>query len=148
MQISEFARATGLTPDTVRFYVRRGLLTPQLGKKGGSNPYQMFTAEHVEAARMIRMAQSLGFSLREIAALNEEYRKSGISHKRAAEIMRGQLSRLEEKAAHLNGMMAYLRAKLVWLDGGGKGREPSFADYVDGREGQSGRATTGRRRAK
>ncbi len=73
MLISEFARAAGLTPDTVRFYIRRGLLKPLNGKKGGSNPYQVFTEEHVQIARMIRMGQSLGFSLREIEALNVEY---------------------------------------------------------------------------
>jgi MerR family regulatory protein len=34
MLISEFARAAGLSRDTVRFYVRRGLLAPLAGNKG------------------------------------------------------------------------------------------------------------------
>ena len=50
MLISEFARASGLTPDTIRFYIRRGLLKPETSRKGGSNPYQIFTAEHVQVA--------------------------------------------------------------------------------------------------
>ncbi len=79
MLISEFARATGLSRDTIRFYVRRGLLRPLAGNKGGSNPYQVFTNEHVQMARTIRMAQSLGFSLREIAALNAEYQAKRIT---------------------------------------------------------------------
>jgi DNA-binding transcriptional MerR regulator len=69
MLISEFARAAEMSVDTVRFYVRKGLLQPETGMKGGANPYQIFTPEHVEQARMIRMAQGLGFSLREISAL-------------------------------------------------------------------------------
>jgi len=129
MLVSEFARAAGLTPDTVRFYVRRGLLKPQAGRKGGSNPYQVFTREHVEFARMIRMAQSLGFSLREIVALNVEYQARRITPSRAAEILRGQLGRLAEKAAHVEAMMRYIRAKLAWLEAGGKGLEPNFTDY-------------------
>jgi MerR family copper efflux transcriptional regulator len=129
MLISEFARAAGLTSDTVRFYVRRGLLKPLAGKKGGSNPYQVFTAEHVEMARAIRMAQSLGFSLREIAVLNIEYQAKRITPSRGAEILRGQLARLQEKAAHVNAMMGYIRAKLAWLESGGKGPEPNFTDY-------------------
>jgi MerR family transcriptional regulator, copper efflux regulator len=129
MLISEFARATGLTRDTVRFYVRRGLLKPLAGNKGGSNPYQVFTNEHVQMARAIRMAQSLGFSLREITALNVEYQAKGITGARGAEIMRWQLARLEEKAAHVGGMISYIRAKLVWLEAGGKGPEPNFTDY-------------------
>ena len=101
MLISEFACATGLSRDTVRFYVRRGLLAPLAGNKGGSNPYQVFTNEHVQMARTIRMAQSLGFSLREIAALNVEYQAKRITPSRGAEILRAQLVRLEEKAAHV-----------------------------------------------
>jgi MerR family transcriptional regulator, copper efflux regulator len=129
MLISEFARAAGLSRDTVRFYVRRGLLKPLSGHKGGSNPYHVFTDEHVQAARAIRMAQSLGFSLREITALSGEYQARRLTPARAAEIMRGQLARLEEKAAHVGGMISYIHAKLAWLETGGKGPEPNFTDY-------------------
>ena len=129
MLISAFARASGLSRDTVRFYVRRGLLTPVAGKKGGSNPHQIFTAEHVQMARTIRMAQSLGFSLREIATLKVEYDDKRMSASRGAEILRWQLTRLEEKAAHVDAMMRYIRAKLAWVDAGGKGPEPNFTDY-------------------
>ena len=129
MLISEFAKATGLTSDTVRFYVRRGLLTPQTGGRGGSNPYQIFTKEHVDTARMIRLCQSLGFTLREIAALNDEYRSTGINKKRAREIFEVQMARLEQKSAQLDAMMAYMRAKLAWIESGSKGAEPAFSDY-------------------
>jgi MerR family transcriptional regulator, copper efflux regulator len=158
MLISEFARATGLSRDTVRFYVRRGLLAPLAGNKGGSNPYQVFTNEHVQMARTIRMAQSLGFSLREIAALNVEYQAKRITPSRGAEILRAQLVRLEEKAAHVNAMVSYIRAKLAWLDAGSKGPEPNFTDYENGAHAvgrksrpqvrkTSGRATAMARRA-
>jgi len=129
MLISEFARAAGLTPDTIRFYIRRGLLKPILGRKGGSNPYQVFTAEHVQIARLIKMGQSLGFSLREIEALNVEYQAKRMTASRGAEIMRAQLARLEQKAAHVAAMMSYIHAKLAWLESGSKGPEPNFTDY-------------------
>lgn len=124
-------RATGLTPDTVRFYIRRGLLKPHTGRKGGSKPYQIFTNEHVQTARAIQMAKSLGFSLREITALNVEYEAKRITPSRGAEILRGQLTRLEEKASHVNAMMDYIRAKLTWLDAGADEPEPAFTDYVE-----------------
>jgi MerR family transcriptional regulator, copper efflux regulator len=129
MLISEFARAAGLTQDTVRFYIRRGLLKPLTGRKGGSNPYQVFSDEHVQIARMIRMGQSLGFSLREIEALNVEYQAKRLTASRGAEIMRYQLRRLEQKAAHVGAMISYIRAKLAWLERGSKGPEPNFTDY-------------------
>jgi MerR family copper efflux transcriptional regulator len=130
MLISEFARAAGLTPDTVRFYVRRGLIKPETDGKGGTNPYQLFTEEHLDRARAIRMGQSLGFSLKEIGALNDEYEAAGgFSLERSAELMRSQLARLEEKAGQLNEMLAYTRAKIAWLDTGGVGPEPKFRAY-------------------
>jgi MerR family transcriptional regulator, copper efflux regulator len=145
--ITEFARAAGLSRDTVRFYVRRGLLAPLAGNKGGSNPYQVFTNEHVQMARTIRMAQSLGFSLREIAALNVEYRAKRLTPSRGAEILSGQLARLEEKAAHVNAMIRYIRAKLAWLDAGSKGPEPNFTDYENRARAAGPRQRAQRRKA-
>ncbi len=130
MLISEFCRAAGLTQDTVRFYVRKGLLTPATGRKGGSNPYQMFTAEDVGNARIIRLAQGLGFSLREIAALKAEYDAGGMTPARSRAIMCDQLARLADKAAELDAVMRYMRAKIGWIDAGGPGPEPVFGDYA------------------
>ena len=70
--ISAFARQSGLSVDTVRFYVRRGLLHPEVGQKGGSRPYQMFSAADLEQARVIRIWQTLGLSLDEIRAVLEK----------------------------------------------------------------------------
>lgn len=131
MLISEFARATEMSVDTVRFYVRKGLLRPETGMKGGANPYQIFTAEHVEQARMIRMAQGLGFSLREISALAEEYNTVGMTAARSMEVMRAQLVRLEEKADQLGAMVGYVRAKIAWLEGGERGPEPGFGEFEE-----------------
>ncbi len=136
MLISEFARAAGLSTDTVRFYIRRGLLTPETNGKGGRNPYQVFTAEHVRSARMIRMAQSLGMSLKEISALSDEYRENGMTAERSIEVMTAQLVRLETKMEEMQSMADYIKAKLAWLHGGCEGPEPDFAVYgSDDREG-------------
>ena len=128
MLISEFAKRAGLSVDTVRFYIRKGLLTPETGLKGGSNPYQLFTAEHLEVARAIRMAQGLGFTLREIATLAAEY-QAGMTTERSIELMQMQLARLEEKAAQLGAMIDYTRAKVAWLESNQKGAAPLFGDY-------------------
>ena len=126
MMIGEFSRRTGLSADTIRFYVRRGLLVPETGAKGGRNPYQMFTQQHVMAARMIRMGQSLGMPLKQIAALNAEYLAGGMTRERSIEIMAGQLAKLEETAADLETMAGYLRRKLQWLEAGAVGEERAF----------------------
>jgi DNA-binding transcriptional MerR regulator len=130
MLISDFAKATGLSADTIRFYIRRGLITPETGSKGGRNPYQIFNEAHVREARLIRMAQSLGMSLKEISGISEEHRKGLITEARSIELMGQQLERLEQKQAELDALGAYLRAKIAWLKAGSEGAEPDFSDYV------------------
>lgn len=132
MLISDFAKATGLSPDTIRFYIRRGLITPETGSKGGRNPYQIFSAEHVREARLIRMAQSLGMSLKEISGISEEHRKGLITPERAQALMNQQLDRLEQKRAELDAVGNYLRAKIDWMKAGSQGPEPDFSAYVPG----------------
>lgn len=129
MMISEFSRAAGLSQDAVRFYVRKGLLKPERGLRGGRNAYQLFDQTQLQAVRMIRAAQLLGFSLREIAALNEEFQQVGLSRARKRELMRGALAAIEEKAARLALMQTYFRAKIAWLEGGEKGEPPQLEGF-------------------
>lgn len=124
MLISEFAAATGLSRDTVRYYVRLGLLRPGTNGKGGSNPYQVFTGEDVQAAELIRVGKSLGWSLKTIAALDMERRGPGIDTPRAIDILAGQLAQLEVQAADLALMTRYLRNKIDALAGGAQGVRP------------------------
>lgn len=128
MLIGEFAQRTGLSQDTVRFYVRKGLLRPQLGAKGGRNPYQIFTDQDASTVRMIRFAQSLGLPLKEIAEIATELQREGLSPAREIEIMDVQLVRLEQKATELAELTNYLRAKRDWVACGKPGDEPRFTD--------------------
>jgi len=130
MLISDFARVTGLPRDTVRFYVRLGLLRPQTNRKGGRHPYSHFTGEDVRAAQIIRISQSLGMSLKEIAAFNEERREAHLTNERRVEIMSAQLVSLEVKATQLETMISYVRAKIDWLIGGQQGSEPDLENYA------------------
>ena len=130
MLISDFARVTGLTRDTVRFYARLGLLRPRTNGKGGRHPYSVFTDEDVRAAEVIRVAQSLGMSLKEIAAFTEERRKGRLTSERRTEIMSVQLVSLEAKATELEVMISYVRAKIHWLKGNQQAPEPDFENYA------------------
>jgi len=125
MLISDFAAATDLPIDTIRFYVKKGLLRPERG----ANAYQRFSAEEVTVARMIRLQQSLGYSLAEIAALNADYRAGAGLPERTVEILRHQIGRLEEKRAGLDAALDFLRGKLAWVEAGKPGDSPKLADY-------------------
>lgn len=130
MLISEFARATGLPRDTVRFYARLGLLQPKTNGKGGRHPYSVFTKKDIQAAEVIRISQSLGMSLKEIAAFTEERRKGRLTSERRVEIMSAQLASLEAKATELEVMISYVRAKIDWLTHGKQGPQPDFWSYT------------------
>lgn len=125
MLISEFARATGLTSDTVRFYVRLGLLHPDAGTKGGRHPYQIFGESDLRAAERIRLSQAAGLSLKEIAILDDERRAGRMTSERRIEVVSAQIDKLEAKAADLRAMADYLRAKRTWLVNGEQGVEPT-----------------------
>lgn len=128
--IKEFSRATGLPVDTIRFYIRKGLIKPEVGSKGGSNPYQIFTAEHVQAAKIIRVSQALGFPLKGIAGTIADYMSGEISPEQSIGIVREQLAKMERKAQELQEVVLYMRAKLAWMEAGAEGSGPDFDDYV------------------
>ena len=156
MLISEFARSTNLSPDTVRFYVKRGLLRPETGRRGGANPYQEFTRADLARARLVQLARSLGFTLREIALIAEEVEAKGLGRKRRIAILEERLGALDEKAVELAHMTNYLRAKIAWMKAGERGPEPEpapagipgpFAGLVDEVEAAAPAAATPRRAA-
>lgn len=129
MLISEFAKTAGLSVDTVRFYIDKGLLKPKRSAKGGSRPYQIFSDTDLTSARMIRLQQSLGYSLAEIAALNKEYRSGANSAARTAEVLRKQIGKLEAKRHSIDAALGFLHAKLQWIEAGKPDDAPNLADY-------------------
>ncbi|MEI6001930.1 MerR family transcriptional regulator [Paraburkholderia bengalensis] len=126
MLISEFSQATGLSRDTVRFYVRLGLICPKTGSKGGVRPYLHFSEEHVQAVKIIRIAQSLGMSLKEIAAISKERREGRMTRGRSIDVLKGHIESLEAKATEIQSLSTYLRAKIAWLECGEHGPQPDF----------------------
>ena len=118
MLISEFALTTGFSRETVRFYVRLGLLHPQTTLKGGRNPYQQFGREDLATAELIRIGQTLGLSLKEIASLMEKRRKGKLPLRGRIDMMKSQLAKLDAKAIELERLRAYVRAKIAWQEDG------------------------------
>jgi MerR family copper efflux transcriptional regulator len=66
MNIHEAAAVSGLTPDTIRFYERQGVL-PAPPREG--NGYRMYTAQHVETLRLAKSLRYLGVPLEEVAKI-------------------------------------------------------------------------------
>lgn len=66
MQIGELARRADVAVDTVRYYERRGLLSPPARRPSG---YRVYGDDDVERLRFIRRGKALGFSLDEVSEL-------------------------------------------------------------------------------
>ena len=125
MLIAEFCRRADLTRDAVRLYVKLGLFTPNVGHSA-SNRYQQFNDADLDRAAVIRTAQQLGFTLKQIVTFNREYAAGAMDRERKLAIMRGQLEAVDLKAERIRAMRKYLRAKIAWLEGGERGTEPVF----------------------
>lgn len=66
MHIGGVAKKIGLTPDAIRFYERTALLPRPSRTAGG---FRQYADTDLETLRFIRLAQGLGFTLKEIRDL-------------------------------------------------------------------------------
>jgi MerR family mercuric resistance operon transcriptional regulator len=66
LTIGGVAKLAGVNLETVRFYQRRGLVAEPPKPLGGIRRYAQ---QHVQRIRFIKQAQTLGFSLEEVAEL-------------------------------------------------------------------------------
>lgn len=66
IQIGELARRTGCNIETIRYYERITLLSPQSCSAGG---YRLYDTADVRRLPFIRRARELGFTLDEVRAL-------------------------------------------------------------------------------
>lgn len=68
LTIADIAKASGVSPHTVRYYVREALISPAAQAE---NRYRLFTEQDITRLRFIRMAKKLGFTLSEIRQILE-----------------------------------------------------------------------------
>jgi len=98
--IHEFAEETGVTADTIRHYVRIGLLKPARNQKNG---YKLFAGGDKQRVRFIRQAKSLGFSLKEIQDILHD---AGDSHSPCPRVRHIIQQRIKENRKKLEQLMA------------------------------------------
>lgn len=100
MKIGELAAATDVTPDTLRFYEKLGLIQPA-GRTQAR--YRHYDAQAVARVRFIKSAQSLGFALQDVAALLPRLDEGRL---RRADIE----ASLNEKVAQIDAQIGRLQA--------------------------------------
>jgi MerR family mercuric resistance operon transcriptional regulator len=105
LTIGAFARAAGVTVETIRFYQRKGLLA-EPDKPHGS--IRRYGDADVTRLQFVRSAQRLGFSLDEVAELLRL--EDGTHCNEASDLAERKLGDVREKLADLMQMEAVLAA--------------------------------------
>ncbi|MFD8547170.1 MerR family transcriptional regulator [Streptomyces sp. NPDC059649] len=108
MLIGELAAQAGMTKDTIRFYERLGLVTGRRLPNG----YRDFPPETVAWLLYVRTAQTLGFSLAEIARLGEELRDAPDSAERLSALFEEKITLIDARMAELAALRAELDTRV------------------------------------
>lgn len=108
MKIGELAKAAGVNVQTVRYYERRSLLSPDSRRESG---YRAYAPGALLRLRFIKNAQALGFTLEEIRSLLklrsgrpascERVRKQAVRHARDVREKIERLRAMERALTHL-----------------------------------------------
>ena len=113
MRIGELGKRAGVTPDTIRYYEREGLLDPPARTPAG---YRDYDDTALEDLRFIKKGQTLGLRLtdvREVMAITSGG-ELPCDHVRATITVR--LQEVHEKISELQALRSTLMETLVRLD--------------------------------
>jgi MerR family copper efflux transcriptional regulator len=113
LKIGEVAKRSGVGIETLRFYERQGLVGRPARTESG---YRLYDESVVEQLEFIRQAQTLGFSLAEIARIISESRAGHSPCAEVREIVRARLAELAERLAELKRYRKELAATLAEWD--------------------------------
>jgi DNA-binding transcriptional MerR regulator len=105
MTVSELAGQAGLPPDTVRYYLKIGLLPAPERTPAG---YRLLDESLVDRLRFIKGAQGVGLRLREIAELLEIMDKGNCPCGHTEMLLQQRLAEVKQeiaKMAHLKGTL-------------------------------------------
>ncbi len=117
-RISEISAQLDLSVDTLRYYEKIGLLKNVSRSAGGA---RLYTDRDLSRLRFIRRAQSMNFSLAEIANLLEMREDPQHARNDIRQLTRNKLTEIEEQLKELKTLRNELRSlvNLCCSDAGG-----------------------------
>lgn len=100
------ARLAGVSPDTLRFYERKGLL-PRPPR--GRNNYRRYPTAALDRVRVIQRALDAGFTIAELARVLKERDAGGTPCRSVFGMAQAKLAELDARIAGLVALRASLR---------------------------------------
>ncbi len=97
MRIGELSLKTSVSRDALRLYERRGLI----GSLRRDNGYRDYDEGTVQLVRLIKLAQSFGFSLAEMAPEMRAIATHGLGSETVAALLTNKLSEVDAHIADL-----------------------------------------------
>ena len=103
MNISQLAKAVGVSTDTVRYYEKQGLISPPQRQANG---YRRYTDTHVDLVG----AQALGFSLAEIRAILPQVVQGTLGRSEIEQQLQAKMAQIDAHMAQLKTLKKELEA--------------------------------------
>lgn len=104
--IKTLSQASGVLPETIRFYEKMQLIPPV---QRGSNGYRQFQQQHLEQLKFIKTCRSLGFDLQEIKTLLTLQENPHDDCRDANELATKHLDKVNQKIAELENIRSLLK---------------------------------------
>jgi DNA-binding transcriptional MerR regulator len=113
LRSGELARRSGVSPDALRHYERRGLLPrPERSAAG----YRLYSPEALDRVRLIRGALSIGFTVNELGAILADRDHGGAPCRRVRGLAADKLAAVERQLRTLRLWRRELRSALADWD--------------------------------
>jgi MerR family transcriptional regulator, copper efflux regulator len=107
MRIGVLARRTGVSVDALRLYEARGLIRSERRANG----YRDFAEGSDQIVRLIRLGQSLGFTLSEVGEVLQGL-QSGMPTEEVAGLLQARIAVVDARIAALMDLRGILEARL------------------------------------
>lgn len=111
--ISEIASEVGVSPDTLRYYERLGLLAPPERTVAG---YRRYAPSAVQRVRFIKGAQRMGLRLRDVKELLDIRDRGACPCGHTRDLLGQHLSRVDDEIRRLQALGSEVRAMLTELE--------------------------------
>ncbi len=108
MLISELSKKTGISPHTIRFYEKSGLIEGKQDISIKSNNYFHYDDVTVEKLELINDAKSVGFTIKEIGQIIDAWYNNKYTKTQKVEILEEKLISLEQKMKEIKEMKKQL----------------------------------------